>query len=389
MRLFFLLFLAVYGGMHAYMFLKLRAAFPQMGRWWMALVGFILMMLVGPMFVRALDGAGRLTLARILAYVVYVWMAVIVWSFVLFLCADVWNLAVWLAGLAAPGVRVLLLAPRPVVVGSGVLILAATIWGLVEASNIGVTEITIPTHRLPPGSKPIRLVQISDVHIGLIMREGRLRRVVNLVNSLDPDIVVSTGDLVDSSLYDSDLLAGMLAAIRPPLGKFAVMGNHEFYSGIDKAIAFHKAAGFRVLRGESAVIDGRLRIGGVDDPAGDRRGGGSFTDETLALPEEPEMATVFLKHRPVVLDSSAGRFDVQVSGHVHGGQFFPFGLVTRLVFPMTPGLHRLENGSYLSVTRGTGTWGPPVRLFTPPEVVHVTLVPADGANADADNAESR
>ena len=387
MRLFFILFLAVYGGMHAYMFLKLRAAFPQMGRWWMALVIFLLLMLVGPMFVRTLDSAGRLTLARILAYVVYVWMTVIVWSFVLFLCADVWNLLVWLAGLAAPGARALLLAPRPVVVGSGVLILAVVVWGVVEASSIGVTEVAIPA--LPPGSKPIRLVQISDVHLGLIVREGRLRRIVDLVNSLDPDIVVSTGDLVDSSLHDSHQLAGMMAEIRPPLGKFAVTGNHEFYSGSEKAIAFHEAAGFRVLRAESVVVDGRLRIAGVDDPAGSRRGSNVFMDETLALPEGPQMPTVFLKHRPIVLDESAGRFDLQLSGHVHGGQFFPFGLMTRLLFPMTPGLHRLESGSYLFVTRGTGTWGPPVRLFTPPEVVLVTIVPADGASADADGSKPR
>ncbi|MFH1731312.1 MAG: metallophosphoesterase [Planctomycetota bacterium] len=376
MSLFFLTYLVIYGGMHAYLFVKVRAAFPRMGRRWrLLLIVCLALLFAAPMAVRRLDGGASIAVARVTAFVTFVWMAVLLWWFVLLLCSDVWNLVARALGRFVPKARGLALRPRPALAVSAVLVVFACVWGLVEASAIQVTEITIRTRYLPAGSRPLRLVQISDVHLGLLVGEGRLRRIVDLVKSLEPDILVSTGDLVDSSLDHSPNLAPMLAEVGAPLGKFACTGNHEFYPGLEKTLAFHEAAGFRVLRGESVVIGGRLRIGGVDDPShrGMRREK-SITDESLALPaSSPRVAAVLLKHRPVVLDASAARFDLQLSGHVHGGQIFPFGLITRLFNPYAAGLHRLKSGAHLYVSRGAGTWGPPLRFFAPPEVTLIII----------------
>ena len=374
MSLFLLAYLFIYGGMHAYFFVKVRAAFPRMGRWRLLLIVCLALLFVAPMAVRRLDGGASIAFARVMTFVAFVWMAALLWSFVLLLCSDVWNVVFKTVGRFVPKARGLALRPRRALIASAVLVVLACAWGLVEASAIQVTEITIRTRHLPAGSKPLRLVQISDVHLGLLVGERRLRRIVDLVKSLEPDILVSTGDLVDSSLDHSPSLAPVVAEVDAPLGKFACTGNHEFYPGLEKTLAFHEAAGFRVLRAESVVIDGRLRIGGVDDSSHRRAQEKRMTDESLALPaSSPRVAAVLLKHRPVVLDASAARFDLQLSGHVHGGQIFPFGLITRLFNPHAVGLHRLKSGSHLYVSRGAGTWGPPLRLFAPPEVTLITI----------------
>ena len=143
-----------------------------------------------------------------------------------------------------------------------------------------------------------------------------------------------------------------------------------------------------MLRGGSVVVAGRLRLAGVDDPAGARTGDRHNTDEAAALSAEgPRLATILLKHRPDVSKAVLGRFDLQLSGHTHGGQIFPFWQFVRLFYPLRPGLHRLENGAALYVSRGAGTWGPPMRVLSPPEVTLITLkAPATTSHLHCEHA---
>jgi predicted MPP superfamily phosphohydrolase len=227
-----------------------------------------------------------------------------------------------------------------------------------------------------------RICQISDVHLGLIVREERLASVLDVVKRENPDLFVSTGDLVDGQIDRISPLAGPLRDIRPACGKFAVTGNHEFFAGLDKSLAFTRDAGFDVLRGEAREIGGFLLVAGVDDPSGrgfGLRGGENGEGELLAsLPRE--RFTLLLKHRPTVEETTRGLFDLQLSGHTHRGQIFPFNFIVHLYFPMGSGLHELGN-SHLYVSRGSGTWGPPVRFLSPPEVTVIDLVrKKSGAN---------
>ena len=227
------------------------------------------------------------------------------------------------------------------------------------------------TGRLPAGSKPVRIVHLTDMHLSFIVGERRLRKVVALVEKAEPDMVVATGDMVELSFENSRELAALLADIEAPMGKFAAFGNHEFHHGIADTLAFHEAAGFRPLRGESVVVDDRIRVAGVDFHMPTRMNNPRHNDETAALHEvlsHDHPITIFLKHEPTVQEESLGRFDLQLSGHSHGGQIFPFQLAIRRRYPLAPGLHHLNHGSALYVSRGAGTWGPPMRLFAPPEV---------------------
>ncbi|HRU06179.1 MAG TPA: metallophosphoesterase, partial [Candidatus Brocadiia bacterium] len=289
----------------------------------------------------------------------------------------IWNAAFRVAARWAPAAGRWVAAPRPVAVALGCLVVALLAWGLVEARLLRVNTFTLRTPRLAPGSKPIRVVQISDLHLGLLERDGLLKRVAGAVERLEPDLLVCTGDMLDSTGAHMDGLSSTLAAIRPPLGKFAVTGNHDYYAGLDESLAFHERSGFRVLRQESALVDGRLRVAGVDDPAGAMTGARPRLDEDKALPPPgPREFTILLKHRPGVRPHSEGRFDLQLSGHTHGGQIFPFTEFERLEYgERRSGFFRLADGAHLYISRGTGTWGPPLRVLAPPEVTLFVIEP--------------
>jgi predicted MPP superfamily phosphohydrolase len=181
---------------------------------------------------------------------------------------------------------------------------------------------------------------------------------------------------VDGQGNDLSEAAAQFREIRPRYGKFAVTGNHEFYAGIDKAMEFTVNAGFTPLRGKVATVAGVVDLVGVDDPGIHHLGfqGRSSDREVLARASGGRF-TILLKHQPLVEKGPAGAFDLQLSGHTHKGQIFPFSLITRMVFPFHAGNYRLANGALLHVNRGTGTWGPPVRFLSPPEITVIDLMP--------------
>jgi predicted MPP superfamily phosphohydrolase len=260
--------------------------------------------------------------------------------------------------------------------------LLASGYALFEARSIRTEQVTVTTDKLPPAVHSIRVVQISDLHVGLLFRESRLESVLQAVRAADPDILVSTGDLVDGRLSREDVIsqldrmATMIAAVPAKGGKYAVTGNHEYYAGIDQALEFTRKAGFTILRDQSAALPAGIIISGVDDPAGLRGGLPSVAPpETEILRSlSPQQFQLLLKHRPLVADTGLSHFDLQLSGHVHKGQIFPFNLLVGLKFPIPCGTTTTGNGAAIHVSRGSGTWGPPMRLFAPPEVTVIDII---------------
>jgi len=221
----------------------------------------------------------------------------------------------------------------------------------------------------------LKIVQISDVHLGLTIGESRLRKIIEHIKAEQPDILVSTGDLVDGQMNNQSGLARMIHEIPTKYGKYAVTGNHEFYAGLKDAIKFTEDAGFKVLRGEGLNISGVMNIAGVDDPTGKRYDLTSNISEKAMLSKLPsEYFTLLLIHQPQINKAESGLFDLQLSGHTHKGQIFPFSLIVKLFYRHINGLDRLGNQSYIYVSRGTGTWGPPIRFLAPPEVTVIELV---------------
>ena len=176
-----------------------------------------------------------------------------------------------------------------------------------------------------------------------------------------------------------DRLAGfadLLREVTPEDGKFAVTGNHEAYVGPARSQAVTERAGFRMLSYQGVRVDDVIHIAGVDDPAVYNRVKMDGRAERAVLRRFPKEAfTVLLKHQPRVDRASVEWFDLQLSGHTHGGQIFPFHWITRLVYPARTGLSRIGPDTWLYVSRGTGTWGPPIRFLAPPELTLIELDP--------------
>ncbi|MCX5870946.1 MAG: metallophosphoesterase [Deltaproteobacteria bacterium] len=369
------IYLSVYSFAHYYLLRKIRAAFPPDRKARIGIVLFMAVMIAAPIMIRLTERAGIETGARFLAYISFSWMGLLFLFITLAATIDVVRFVI----LAAEKIQrrkfiQARVSPRQLFVVQAMLAVAVYGYGLFEAADIRLEQIEIASPKITKRTGRIRIAQISDVHLGLIVREGRLKRIIARIQEKKPDILVSTGDLVDGQLNHLTKEAELLAEVNPPLGKFAITGNHEFYAGLPDALDFTKKSGFTMLRDQGMVIGG-INFVGVDDPAVKSLGKGHAESEhDLLLAQPKENFTVLLKHRPAIAPDSLGLFDLQLSGHTHKGQIFPFNLVTWFFYPQRAGRLTRLNSGFLYLSRGTGTWGPPIRFLAPPEVTIIDLV---------------
>jgi predicted MPP superfamily phosphohydrolase len=364
MLIFLTIYFTVYGGTNLFLFLEVRRAFHPGASLTIVLAAFLALMVAAPVLIRMMEPLGMEAVTRPLAYLAFTWMAVSFWFLVLALARDLWNLAAGRAILPLAWSTVGILA----------VIAALSLYGLWEAGDLRLEKVEIETSSLKASDPPLKLALIADLHIGLLCREKSVKRILGLIREADPDVLVCAGDLVDGTARCLDSFASLLATLDPPLGKYAVTGNHEFYAGLEESLDFMKRAGFKILRGETAEVRQGVVLIGIDDPAAARIKQRPRGDEDRLLPSGDEKKLVILiKHRPEVAKGSVGRFDLQVSGHTHSGQIYPFNHMVARSFPMLGGLYELGERSRLYTSRGTGTWGPPMRVLSPPEVTLVTI----------------
>jgi len=376
MTVFLITFLGIYGAAHAFWLVRLLKAFPQLQPWWTLPVGWCLLMVAAPVLSRLLEREGQTFAASLAAYIGYSWMGLLFLFISLSVVLELLRLLHWIAHFFLQLPASALLSPRPGFICCFGLALLISCYGWFEASNLTVEHHTIITSKLPKGAARIRVVQISDLHIGLIVGSQQVQQLVAVVKTLKPNLVVATGDIVDGHISHVDGISQMLHELQPPLGMVAVLGNHEYYAGLGSSRRFLELSGFRLLQDQTMLVGEHLALVGVDDPAAKRFGRNGIADEAHLFGGIPhDRFVLLLKHRPVVVQKSIGRFDLQLSGHVHKGQIFPFNLLTWLNFPVRAGMNQLADGSRLYVSRGTGTWGPPIRFLAPPELTVIDLEP--------------
>lgn len=374
MNLFILTFFTVYGGMHLYAFLRARAA---LGFGWGAgagLAAFMLLMTLAPFLTRVLERADHELLARAMSWTGYLWLAVLF----LFLCSsvlfDLYGLvsrtALWLRSpVALPRIAPLLSFSLSVGIA-----LSVCVYGYFEALTVRTERLVLETDKLPKAMDRLVIAQITDVHLGLIVRCDRLVAILEKVNEAKPDIFLSTGDLVDAQINHLPGLRELMQDVRPRFGKYAVTGNHEFYAGIEKSLAFTQEAGFTVIRNEARDI-GPIIIAGVDDRTAVQMGAQPrVPDREVLAALDRKKFVLFLKHQPHPEPDAIGLFDLMLSGHTHKGQIWPFRYLVRRVHPLFSGRYDVGKGSVVYTSRGSGTWGPPIRVLSPPEVTIIELV---------------
>lgn len=370
------IFLSIYGTLHVYAYLKVRAVLSFGPTVRTLLIAYLAVMVLAPFIVRFSERMGLDAFARTLAYIGYIWMGFLLLFVSASFALDVYRFLLYLiAHIFDSDLSGIVMSPKhslfiPLALGA-----VFTVYGYFEASQIRTEHVIIKTPKIPEMIDSIRIVQISDVHLGLTMRGDRLKRIIEKIQAADPDILVSTGDLVDGYVHRLEGLADILRGVRTRYGRYAVTGNHEQYAGLARSIDFTRKAGFTVLRDSHENVLGLINIVGVEDPPRHAEGYEKRLKLSEFLSNLPRgQFTILLRHRPLVEKDSIGLFDLQLSGHAHKGQIFPFSLMTWLLYPVHAGSLELLNGSRLYVSRGTGTWGPPIRFLAPPEITVIELV---------------
>ncbi|MBK8014433.1 MAG: metallophosphoesterase [Deltaproteobacteria bacterium] len=245
-------------------------------------------------------------------------------------------------------------------------------------SELEVREVPIRLPRLPRALSGLTIVQLTDVHVGPTIGQRFVRSVVEKTNQLRPDVVVITGDLVDGSVRQLFEHVGPLANFKTRYGVFFATGNHEYYSGVVAWAEALARLGIRVLANERTSIgDPRTSfdlIGVNDRSARDIQGPWRHDLEAAVRGRDPDRASILLAHQPRGIEDAARLgVDLQLSGHTHGGQFWPFSHLVALTQPYMRGLHAHNASTQIYVSCGTGYWGPPMRLFAPAEITKIVL----------------
>ena len=332
--------------------------------------------------------AGRLLprrIARLVAWPAFLWLGT---GFLLIVGLAASDAGLWLFSLGFAAAREVF---DPVQVarfraGGVFVVVGAAVWvGLGSALRPpGVRRVEVRLERWPRALGRFRIVQISDLHLGLLLGRRFLEEVVARANALDPDLVAITGDLADGDVREIGALAEPLRNLASRHGSYFVTGNHDHYSGADPWTERIRELGIRVLRNERVRIEAGgadFDLAGVDDHRGGFGSGSGGEDLSAALAgRDPERAVVLLAHDPTTFRRARHLgVDLQLSGHTHGGQIWPFGLLVRLAVPYVAGLYSVGPDaapSRIYVSRGTGFWGPPLRLFAPAAITLITLRPS-------------
>lgn len=395
----FVIFLSVFalvvGGIHYYLWYRLvRSAdlgptLQRAGGWALAVLAASI-----PVGAFIINTTSR-SVGSVVAAIVYTWLGLAVILFFLLVPAEILRIG------ARVGASLTdqpfdesrrTLVARLLAGAVGVIGLGLGGVGLASAlGEVAVRPVRVRLRRLPEGLAGFKIVQLTDVHIGPTIGRGWLEGIVARVNALEPDLVVITGDLVDGSVAELREHTAPLAGLKAKRGVYFVTGNHEYYSGVNEWVAELGRLGVRVLRNERVTIGEGAEsfdLAGVDDWASKRFGGGHGPDLERALAgRDPGRELILLAHQPKQFaEAVAMGVGLQLSGHTHGGQIWPWGYFVRLDQPHVQGLSR-EGEAQIYVSRGTGYWGPPMRVGAPPEITLVELA-REGAQEGAGREEA-
>ncbi len=376
MRVFIAIFLFLFFLMHLYVYVRLAKATTNSLRLRLVILLPFILGFISPFLWRYADVNLSPSVAYYTAFFGLMWMGFLLYLFLSVLILDTYKGLVYLSK------RFLGINPLPLPSKKGFLLLvlfpslSLSAYSYYETLNLKVEKFTIYTDKLPEGIDHIKILHISDLHLGPVMGMDKIKLVLDVYEREKPHMVVSTGDLVDGNMKNKSYLAEVLKLMDPPLGKYAVLGNHEYYKGLEQAIEFTKKAGFRLLRSDVVYLkDFNISIVGIDDD--DCRFfkacKGTISDLELLKRTNRESFVIYLKHKPKIEKGAEKLFDLMLSGHTHGGVYYPIGkLILTKLFTSDRGFHRLGD-SYLYISKGVGTGGPPMRLFSPPDVAIIKI----------------
>jgi predicted MPP superfamily phosphohydrolase len=376
---FFAVALLLLGGMHYYVWARLVRD-PQLpsgaARLATSLIATMALVLPATLVLSRTRGA-----PRPMVWVAFLWMGVVFLLSAFLGIADAGRALAWAARKLAlpeapadPARRLIL--SRALAVGVGGVVAGLSAVGVRSAlAGMRIKDVPVRIANLPQALAGLRVVQISDVHIGALLQKEWVSGVVDRVRALRPDLVAITGDLVDGTVDElREHVAPLSRLAEARLGVYFSTGNHEYYSGVDDWLRYLPTLGIRPLANERIEVAPGLDVAGIHDPTGR----GRYAPDLPAALEgrDANRPVILLAHQPRQFREAARHgVALTLSGHTHGGQIWPFSWLVALVQPYIAGLHRLGEAQ-LYVSRGTGFWGPPMRVFAPAEITLLRLFPA-------------
>lgn len=377
MIIFFSIVFLIHILVNYYIFRHTRSIFSFDG-WYglsLKLVFFFLVLSypVGRFLERLIPSYGSELVAKIGAF----WLGAMLYLVIIFLVVDIIKMINSLTGFPSIWTYSNSIDFRQkLVIGVYSIVAIILLFGHINALYPRVNRLSISTSKEFSYNQVLKIGMASDIHLGTIISNGRLERFVKMMNDQNPDIILLAGDIFDEDLGPviKNDMGKLLSQLKAPLGVFAITGNHEYIGGVGPAVKYLEDHNIKVLQDTTFTIDGILNIIGRDDRQSSVMGGGIRKDlKAIASNVDKGLYTILMDHQPYNLNEAVENgVDLQLSGHTHHGQMFPFNFITKAIFEVSKGLKKIEN-TYVYVSTGFGTWGPPVRIGNRPEIAVIEV----------------
>ena len=368
--------LTVYGSVNFYIFIRGWQALPKES---VIRIPYLLIFLIFVLSYIAGRVLERFSICAASDYLIWIgsfWMGMMVYLLFGTLLCDLLRLGNRIAGtVPVPSelyTRIRQIAALVVTAVAAVTVIA----GYVNTLHPRINTVVVEVPKSAGGRRTLDIALVTDIHLGTIIKNSRLQTMVDMVNVLRPDVVLLAGDIVDEDLTPviQNNLGELLRTIRSRYGTFAVTGNHEYIGGVEAACRYLSDHGVTVLRDRSVLVDNSFYLVGREDRSiGQFTGGRRLPLSSIMKDVDVKQPVIMMDHQPYHLaEATEHGIDLQVSGHTHHGQLWPFNFITSLIYEVSHGIRQIGN-AHVYVSCGYGTWGPPVRVGMTPEVVHIQL----------------
>jgi len=374
--IFFSIALAIYGVVNVYIFIRGWQSLPDSAVFRIPYLVLFLLLSLSYIAGRVLERFTICVPSACMIWIGSIWFGLMLYLFLGVILCDLLRLVNWLAGVVPPGselyVRVKQASAAVVALAAVIIVIA----GYFNTLNPRLTRLSVTIPKKSGSRQELNIALVSDIHLGIIIKNSRLQNMVDMVHVIRPDLVLLCGDIVDEDLAPviENNLGELLKSLRSRYGTFAVTGNHEYIGGVEEAARYLADHKVRLLRDEAVLVDGSFYLVGRED-----RSISQFTGARrkplaqIMKGVDTSLPVIMMDHQPIRLSEAVGHgVDLQVSGHTHHGQLWPATIITRLIYEVSYGFKQIGGTSFY-VSCGFGTWGPPARVGTRPEVVHINI----------------
>jgi uncharacterized protein len=374
--IFFSIALTIYGLVNFYIFIRGWQVLPPSALFRVPYLVVFLVLSLSYIAGRVLERFTICVPSTCMIWLGSIWFGLMLYLFLGVILCDLLRLGNWLAGVLPADSELYARVKQAAAAAVLLAAIVAVFLGFLNALTPRITTLSITVPKKSGARKELNIALVSDIHLGIIIKNSRLQKMVDMVHVIRPDIVLLCGDIVDEDLGPviENNLGELLKSIRSRYGTYAVTGNHEYIGGVDAASRYLSAHGVKLLRDEAVLIDGSFYLVGRED-----RSIRQFTGMTrkplwsLMKGVDRSLPVILMDHQPLRLSSAVENgVDLQVSGHTHHGQLWPANIITGLIYEVSYGFKQI-GGTKFYVSCGFGTWGPPARLGNRPEVVHINV----------------